>query len=299
MANGGRAPNVARMFAAVGDLVEDVVVHLHEQVNVASDTRATVIRRRGGSAANTVAAAGRAGVTARFIGQVGDDPLGRSLTAELAADGADLAVHRAGRTGTIIVMVDALGERTMLTDRAACTALDEPDRAWLDDVQALHIPLYSLVGEPLASSVRTLAHWQRDRGFGVSVDLSSAAILEQLGSDAVMGILHDLGAAVIFANELEAACMGDLLEPANLQGATIWVKQGSGPAILKVAGAEPVEVPAHRVADVTDTTGAGDAFAAGVLIAIEHGDDPVRATQRGHELAADAVRLASRTLSAG
>lgn len=299
MAAAVAAPNVARMFAAVGDLVEDVVVRLHEQVNVASDTRATVIRRRGGSAANAVAAAGRAGVTARFIGQVGDDPLGRSLTGELAADGADLAVRRAGRTGTIIVMVDALGERTMLTDRAACTALADPDAAWLADVHTLHVPLYSLVGEPLATSVRTLARWQRERGGNVSVDLSSAAILEQLGRDAVMALLRELGATVLFANELEAECMGALLEPDNLSGATIWVKQGSGPVILKVAGASPVAVPANPIADVTDTTGAGDAFAAGVLIGLELGDDPVQATVRGHQLGADAVRLASRTLSAG
>ncbi|MEQ1699106.1 MAG: PfkB family carbohydrate kinase [Ilumatobacteraceae bacterium] len=287
------------MFAAVGDLVEDVVVRLHEQVNVASDTRATVIRRRGGSAANAVAAAGRAGATARFIGQVGDDPLGRSLTAELAADGADLAVRRAGRTGTIIVMVDALGERTMLTDRAACTALAEPEPAWLADVATLHIPLYSLVGEPLASSVRTLARWQRERGGNVAVDLSSAAILEQLGRDAVMDLLRELDATVLFANELEAACMGELLDPANLGGAPIWVKQGRGPVILKVADASPVEIPAIAVADVTDTTGAGDAFAAGVLIGIEQGDDFVQATRRGHELGAAAVELASRTLHAG
>lgn len=291
------ARNVAAMFAAVGDLVEDVVVRLHEQVNVASDTRATVIRRRGGSAANAVAAAGRAGVTARFIGQIGDDPLGRSLTAELAADGAALAVRRAGRTGTIIVMVDAAGERTMLTDRAACIALDEPDPAWLDDVAMLHIPLYSLVGQPLASSVLTLAQWQRARGGRVSVDLSSSAIIEQLGRDAVMGMLHDLGATAIFANELEAARMGDLLT--RLDGALIWVKQGSGPALVHAAGAAPVEIPALAVEHVTDTTGAGDAFAAGVLIALEEGLSPEQATVRGHQLGADAVRLASRTLSAG
>ena len=287
------------MFAAVGDLVEDVVVRLHEPVNVASDTRATVIRRRGGSAANTVAAAGRAGTTARFIGQVGNDALGRSLTAELAAEGADLAVRRDGRTGTIIVMVDGQGERTMLTDRAACTMLDDPDPMWLIDVDMLHIPLYSLVGEPLASSATTLARWQIQRGYGVSVDLSSAALIEQLGRDAVMDILLDLRTRVIFANELEAACMGDALAPQNLRGAIIWVKRGSGPVTLYVPGDRPKEIPANTIASkVTDTTGAGDAFAAGVLIAMEQGYSFEQATRRGHKLAASAVRLASRTSNA-
>ena len=114
------------MLGSVGDLVEDVVVRLHERVNEASDTRATVIRRRGGSAANVVAAACRAGGRARFIGRVGDDPTGHVLTDALVAQGAEVVVQRAGRTGTIVVLVDVVGERTMLSDRGACTDLAHP-----------------------------------------------------------------------------------------------------------------------------------------------------------------------------
>jgi sugar/nucleoside kinase (ribokinase family) len=44
---------------------------------------------------------------------------------------------------------------------------------------------------------------------------------------------------------------------------------------------------------VRDTTGAGDAFAAGFLIAMADGADPIAATTHGHEVAADAVRRAS------
>ena len=128
------------MLGSVGDLVEDVVVHLHEQVNVASDTRATVIRRRGGSAANVIAAACRAGGEARFIGQVGDDATGRNLTDSLRADGASVIVGRSGRTGSIIVLLDPTGERTMLSDRAACTDLADPSPEWLDGLDTLHIP---------------------------------------------------------------------------------------------------------------------------------------------------------------
>ncbi|MEI7547212.1 MAG: PfkB family carbohydrate kinase, partial [Actinomycetota bacterium] len=109
------------MLGAVGDLLEDVVVRLHEQVNRASDTQATVLRRRGGSAANVVEAAARAGAPARFIGQVGDDGVGHWLTDQLAATGAEVVVRRRGRTGTIIVLLDVNGERTMLADRATAT----------------------------------------------------------------------------------------------------------------------------------------------------------------------------------
>ena len=285
------------MLGSVGDLVEDVVVHLHEQVNVASDTRATVVRRRGGSAANVIAAACRAGGAARFIGQVGDDATGRGLTDALVADGADVQVRRAGRTGTIIVLVDTHGERTMLSDRAACTELTDPDPAWLDGLHTLHIPYYSLAVEPLATATATLAGWALERGVRISIDTSSAAVLHNIGPSVALDRIRALQPSVVLANELEAAALGPLLCPAHLGGALVIVKQGAEPAIVMVAGMPPQEVPAQLVPDVRDTTGAGDAFAAGLLLSLAAGADALTATDAGHRVAADAVRLAS--ISAG
>lgn len=171
------------MLGVIGDLVEDVVVRLHEEVNVASDTEATVIRRRGGSAANVVVSAINAGGRARFIGQVGDDGAGRWLTEQLAATGAEVVVRRAGRTGTIVVLLDVRGERTMLADRASATDLADPEPRWLDGLATLHIPFYSLAVEPLGATARTLAAWAHERGITVSVDAPSAAVLQRYGID--------------------------------------------------------------------------------------------------------------------
>lgn len=281
------------MLGSVGDLVEDVVVHLHEQVNVASDTRATVIRRRGGSAANVIAAACRAGGAARFIGQVGDDATGRGLTDALLADGASVIVVRAGRTGSIIVMLDPLGERTMLSDRAACTDLAHPQPAWLDGLDTLHIPYYSLVGEPLATTTTTLAGWAAQRGIRVSIDTSSSAVLHHVGPAQALARIRSLRPSVVLANELEAAALGPQLHPDHLDDALVIIKQGAQPAIVLEAGQPPREVPAQTVANVRDTTGAGDAFAAGFLLALADGADPITATTRAHAVAADAVRRAS------
>jgi sugar/nucleoside kinase (ribokinase family) len=281
------------MLGSVGDLVEDVVVRLHERVNEASDTRATVIRRRGGSAANVVAAACRAGGSARLIAQVGDDPTGRVLTEALVSLGADLVVRRAGRTGTIVVLVDMLGERTMLSDRGACTDLADPQPAWLDGLHTLHIPYYSLVGEPLATTAATLAGWAVERGIRVSIDASSAAVLEHVGASHALAHIASLRPSVVLANEIEAATLGPRLHPDHLGGALVIVKYGADPAVVLQSGRPPVSVPARHVPDVHDTTGAGDAFAAGLLLALADGADAVAATERAHDVAAAAVRDAS------
>jgi sugar/nucleoside kinase (ribokinase family) len=271
--------NVVGVLGVIGDLLEDVVVHLHEEVNVASDTEATVIRRRGGSAANVVEAAIRAGGRARFIGQVGDDGAGHWLTDQLAAIGADVVVRRAGRTGTIVVLLDVHGERTMLADRASATELRDPDPAWLDGLHTLHIPFYSLAVEPLGATTRTLAAWAHERGIRVSVDVSSAAVLAPQAGRA-MDDIRGIGADVILANELEAQVLGERLHVPYRDGVLVVVKHGAAPAVVSRPDFGSVEVPAITVPGVTDTTGAGDAFAAGMLLGLAAGLDPVAAVHR-------------------
>jgi sugar/nucleoside kinase (ribokinase family) len=273
------------VFATLGDLVEDVVVRVDDPVNVASDTNARIVRRRGGSAANVAAAATVLGYAARFLGQVGDDPIGGALVAELTASGVDTTfVRRRGRTGTIVVLVDASGERSMLTDRGACTELDTPDPTWLAGVTTLHVPMYSLVGEPLATSATTLIGWAHDHGVAVSVDVSSVALIEDRGRADVVAQLRRLDPAVLFANEDEARALG-VVGP--IARAVTVIKRGGSPATVFDSGGRH-DVPAPVVTSVGDTTGAGDAFAAGFLTA-DWRADVVAATLAGHAAAALAI----------
>ena len=161
------------MLAVVGDLLEDIVVRIGSPPALGTDTPAHIVRRRGGSAANVAACAGRAGAPVRFIGRVGEDELGERLVSNLTADGVDVRVQRHGRTGAVVVLVGPDGERTMLPDRAAATELGDVDTAWLDGVTWLHVPSYSLLSEPIGTTVRELIVALRRAGGQLSIDVSS------------------------------------------------------------------------------------------------------------------------------
>ncbi|MCU1367339.1 MAG: hypothetical protein JWN39_2978 [Ilumatobacteraceae bacterium] len=281
------------MIGTVGDLVEDVVVHLAGPVHEATDTPASVVRRRGGSAANMAVSVVRAGHPARFIGQVGDDPQGAALMEQLRSDGVDVVARRGGATGTIVVLLDHLGERTMLTDRGACTHLDHPQRSWLDGLTTLHVPVYSLMGEPLAHTTATLVTWAHEMGITVSIDASSASVINDFGADALIDLLSTLQPSVLLCNEMEAEALGEGIEPDAIGARLTIVKHGSSPAVVMQSGRADVEVPALSLENVRDTTGAGDAFAAGFLVALAGGSSPVAATMLGHHSAARAINLAS------
>jgi sugar/nucleoside kinase (ribokinase family) len=183
-----------------------------------------------------------------------------------------------------VVLVEDDGERTMLPDRGAATELAAVPASWLTDVDVLHLPAYSLTAEPIATSCRDLAALARVAGIPLSIDASSVAVLEAYGIGRFRSLLRDLAPDVLLANAEEAGALGlatDAPAPVTV------VKDGARPVIVVTGGDVPCQaVPVVPAGVVTDTTGAGDGFAAGFLLAWSGGAPVVEAVRAGIAVAA-------------
>jgi sugar/nucleoside kinase (ribokinase family) len=273
------------MLVVIGDLVADLIVLGGAALERGTDNPAEVRLTRGGSAAN-VAAAAAPRHPSRFIGRVGDDTLGHALVAELAAAAVDVKVQRGGRTGSIVVLVDAVGERTMITDRGAAAELGPIDPGWLTGADWVHLPLYGFASAGSRRAVTDAATRAAADGARVSLDLSSVATMRELGDAELRRILAEVRPDVVFANQEEAQTASQLdLAP---EGVYV-IKRGPAPVLVGVDG-QAAAVPVDRVDDVLDSTGAGDAFAAGYIVAALAGADPRESARAGSALAMSALR---------
>ena len=273
------------MLVVIGDLVADLIVLGGASLERGTDNPAEVRLTRGGSAAN-VAAAAASRHPVRFIGRVGDDTLGRALVSELEATGVDVRVQCAGRSGSIVVLVDAVGERTMITDRGAAAELDAIDPSWLDGADWVHVPLYGFASARSSKAVTDASARAAAQGARVSLDLSSVATMRELGRHELTRIMAELRPHVVFANEDEARTAAEL----GLNPAGVYVVKRGGSPVHVTDDAETVEVPVERVGDVLDSTGAGDAFAAGYIVAALAGADARESARAGSVLAMSALR---------
>jgi len=281
--------NAPPLVCTIGDLVTDVVVRLASDPQRGTDTPAQIETLRGGSAANVAVAVAAAGGQSRFVGQVGRDAAGDGLIADLAAQGVDARVAQRGETGCVVVLVDESGERSFLSDRGASQYLTATPEGILDGVDVLHVPMYSLAAGSLADTTQQLLGEAVERGIAVSLSTSSVSVLREYGRAQFMALVQNLRPELIFANAAEARFLLEAHPWFTHAGATV-VTAGSGRARLtRPDGTD------HRVAPekttVLDSTGAGDAFTGGFLVAWGRGGQPEDWLSAGHALASRSLRL--------
>jgi sugar/nucleoside kinase (ribokinase family) len=248
------------VICSLGDLLLDVIVRLDGPISEDTDTYGRTRVGPGGQAANVAAWVAELGGAARFVGKRAGDPAGRLLREELAGRRVEVVGPEVPYgTGTVVSIADVEGRRTMLTDRgvAADFRADELERAWFEGCTVLHLPAYSLARPPIGDAALGAAELARGAGAGISVDLSSTTAIRALGVGRFASLLARLVPDVVFANEDEAALL-------PLDAAVVVTKLGARGC--RVEDADGVrELPAHAT-EVIDTTGAGDAFAAGFLV---------------------------------
>jgi ribokinase len=268
-------------IATLGDVMLDVIVRLDEPLAPGGDVRAATRAGAGGQAANVAAWAVSLGAEARCIAKRGDDATGELVARELAARGVELVGPVvAGATGVVVSIVGADGERSLASDRGVAPSLEpsEVDAGWLD-CDVVHVSGYALLREPVSDAALLAATIARDRGARVSVDVAAWTEIRAFGPVRFRELIDVVAPDVLFATEAEWEMLGG----AYLSAPTGVIKRGPRGVTIVTEDARLDLSPID--AEVVDTTGAGDAFAAGFLL----GGSLEDAARRGLDAAARCV----------
>jgi ribokinase len=246
------------LVCTLGDLLLDVVARLDQPLVTGADTPARTVVSAGGQAANVAAWVATLGAQARLIAKRADDESGQLAAAALQRLDVEICGPVvAGETGVVVSVVTRDGERSMASDRGVSADLrpDELDPEWFAGCGHLHVSGYCLAGEPGRSAALRGAALARAQGATVSIDLSASTVIETRGAERFRELVVELAPDVVFCNEDEDSAIGGALP-----GATWILKRGALGTSF-----DGDERPA-RPAEAVDTTGAGDALAAGWIV---------------------------------
>ncbi|MCP2168343.1 carbohydrate kinase family protein [Goodfellowiella coeruleoviolacea] len=294
MAGVSRSAPLGGPVIVVGDAGLDVVARYTGRIVHGGDSRARVSIEPGGAGANTAAWLAQCGASPVLVARVGADSAGRQVHAELTAIGVRcaFAVDPDAATCCVVVLVDEHGQRTMLPDRGANARFSpaDLDPALLAGASHLHLSGYVLLdASSRAAGLAALAAAHR-AGLTTSVDPQAAALI----TDPAGFLAAIRGVDLLLPNQDELAALTGSGDPAaarellDVVGAVAVTTGEQGASWVDQDGV--VAVPAEPAVCV-DSTGAGDAFDAGLLAAWLAGRGPVEALRAGVAAGASAVRL--------
>ena len=223
-------------------------------------------RASGGSAANTMSGLAQLGIEAGFLSKIGKDEMGEFFKKQMTDTHVKpLMLTTDTPTGRVSAMVTPDGERTFATCLGASIELspDDIQPELFDGWDLFYVEGY-LVANPMM--LRKAIATAKDKGLKIAIDLASYNVVEE-SRDFLLELVNNY-VDIVFANEKEAFALTGM-EP---EAALHYLAERCDIAVVKVGakgafvqrGNEIVTVPPME-AEVVDTTGAGDMWAAGFL----------------------------------
>lgn len=262
-------------------------------VDLLPDGEGRLLQCPGGAPANVAVGIARLGGHSAFIGRVGDDPFGRFLRQTLIREKVDVEwmhfdpLHR---TSTVVVDLDESGERsfTFMVRPSADLFLTQEDLPGFKEGDWLHVCSIALSAEPSRTTTFQAMDAIKAAGGYVSFDPNIRPDLWQDDNqlrECLMQAMRKADVVKLSVEELTFLSGLDELEPAL----ALVVSQSQSPLVLVTKGKEGVvawhngTLTAYSAAPVVsvDTTGAGDAFVAGLLYGLVNhtGDLPAILTR--------------------
>lgn len=230
-------------------------------------------RASGGSAANTMSGLAQLGVESGFLSKIGKDEMGEFFKKQMTDTHVKpLLLTSDTPSGRVSAMVTPDGERTFATCLGASIELcpDDIQPELFDGWDILYVEGY-LVANP--NMLRKAISTAKAQGMTIAIDLASYNVVEE-SRDFLLELVNNY-VDIVFANEQEAKALTGL----NPEAALHYIAERCDIAVVKIGakgayiqrGTETVTIPPLK-ADVVDTTGAGDMWAAGFLTGFVKGE---------------------------
>jgi sugar/nucleoside kinase (ribokinase family) len=285
-----------KKILCIGDIMLDVTVLLNRPIVEGLETRAKISTQGGGAAANVASWLAFNKTPSYLVVRIGDDSAGQTLITELDSYGVEHSsrVIPNTNTGVVVVIVGSEGERTMFPDSGANSGLGLTDLPDLSQFSAVYISAYSLINTQSRAGVLDIINAIKAAGLRIILDPATVGVLMEVGVKAATEwldlidtiILNEEESHFLTGKDNPVDAAAKLLERVN----TVVIKRGSNGALGQVRGGQLIQVEAKRTT-VVNTTGAGDAFAAGFISIWAENGPLIEALESGADLASHCVAL--------
>lgn len=252
----------------IGDINVDVITLLSGPLQKNTDTNSVNAITLGGSTCNVAVWLTHLGVPVNLVGAIGDDVLGTWVITQLQAFGvADQNVKSipGNRTGTCVILVDETGARSMMPDFGAnlVQAVDQGLEKLIQESDVVVMSAYTFLRPESRKFAQDVLECVERSSARMVIDAASSSPIQTAGAEKVRKYLSR--ADLVLANEDEFAALSVGADQEwTSEFKNLIVKRGERGALWLQNGKEVASVQAEKV-KVLDTTGAGDAFCAGLL----------------------------------